>query len=336
MIRTNNTLLFFVLALGGFAFSQQAICEQPQNLFSPAISYATAGFAALAGLIAITYAAGEFLSYPRLVAWSKDEVMQLISTAIIIALILQILTLFCSIEVGSAVTLTNLPQIPIESQANVDFQESDNVYTAAKKFLVYMQTISYSTFYNLREIIGLNERKLTLTLWNCKTLCILGGSGVSLNPESGVQAHNAVLTLFMNSSLISLATILAQIGVYNILLVGTDYTNSFLIFCLVWGIILRSIPFMRMFGGSLIGLGVALYIFFPFLLMLEGLFFPAIYSSTIQEGTDVIFLIKNATLIFFGSVFITSINLIVVVAAISQVSGLLGQEVDAGRLSRLI
>ncbi len=329
-----HALFLFLLLASGISFSQDAVCGQ--DVFSPAISYAAAGFLALAGIIAITYAAGEFLHHPRLLSWSKGEVAQLFTSAIIIALILQILSTFCSINVGSAVTLTSLPEIPLDSELELDFQAQDNTYTAAQKFLIYLQSVSYSSFSTIREKMGDNEKLMSKNLWKCENFCLLGGSGTSSSPDSGLQAANAALGPFLNSSAISLLTTLAQIALYNFLFVGENYWDSFLIFCLVAGTILRSIPFMRGLGGAMMGLSVSLYIFFPFLLMLEGLFFPALIFSLWQAGDSVSVLIQNATIIFLGAVFISSLNLLMAIAGISQVSGLLGQEVDASRIARLI
>ncbi|PIN83870.1 hypothetical protein COV61_01835, partial [Candidatus Micrarchaeota archaeon CG11_big_fil_rev_8_21_14_0_20_47_5] len=161
------------------------------------------------------------------------------------------------------------------------------------------------------------------------------------------------------------------------MLAGDAFNNSFLPFFLVCGVILRSIPFMRGLGGALLGFAIVLCIFFPLLLLIEGLVWPPVYDTMTTTNTLVVCscpsipafgcsiipppithpgsctdaehddcncnttgadasLIQQSSLSFLGGVFFSSLNFILIIAAIGQVSSLLGQEVDASRLARLI
>ncbi|MDE1798682.1 MAG: hypothetical protein KGH63_04745, partial [Candidatus Micrarchaeota archaeon] len=163
------------------------------------------------------------------------------------------------------------------------------------------------------------------------------------------------------------------------------------------GLVLRSVPFLRQFGGSLVAIAVGFYLFYPVIFGLLGMLLPPIYYG--QDASDLTAqlsaqhpgepgfptsnadgLMKNeqsitgdnifsyfnsypsvlmedgclpnppdglcapnlgeyfslTALNFVRSVLLPSVGLILTVMFVKDLSGLFGEEVDAGRLVQLV
>ncbi|MBI4399550.1 hypothetical protein HY570_02265, partial [Candidatus Micrarchaeota archaeon] len=97
-------------------------------------------------------------------------------------------------------------------------------------------------------------------------------------------------------------------------------------------IMMRSLPFLRGFGGALISISLGLFIFYPFMLVLDALLFLPLYNNlTITDP-----LLTRASALFIAAVFLPALNFVIISAFTRELSHLFGGDVDVSKLSQMI
>ncbi|HQT44601.1 MAG TPA: hypothetical protein PLO51_01365, partial [Candidatus Micrarchaeota archaeon] len=189
--------------------------------------------------------------------------------------------------------------------------------------------------------------------------CLVGGPGYSQSKYSGEYSIEGMLSSLLNTTTASYLSAIFILFTLNFL------TNGLFLYFLPLGIMLRSIPFMRGFGGALIALVLVMYIGYPVMLTADMfLWYPsytAMHVDTKLGGAldetaplggglgavgaliagppsydstpDMIFLSATA---FFVTDFLLAINFIVLAAAAKSLSHMIGDEIDISRLAQMV
>ncbi|MEM4195513.1 MAG: hypothetical protein QXY05_04345 [Candidatus Anstonellales archaeon] len=215
------------------------------------------GIASSAIMISIVYMIGKITNNPRLDVWAHDELPQLFFSALIAIFILGFLNLGTIYNVSVLSELTRF-----------SVQEDMCMYDFADAYLDNMSVYVHNTMRMTRIYNMMAGFISSVWKYECKSLwCFLAGQGVGLNPDAWASLISAVLNAQAYTTTISLLTILSQKYLLR------SFMNGGFLLIIPLGLVLRSIPFARRVGGVLLAIGAGFIVFFPTLLVIEGLVF---------------------------------------------------------------
>ena len=351
---------FFLLAIAGLA-SAASYCDSSQ--LSTMQSYSFVGLVIMAIMIAFVYMLGEFISNPKLLVWAKVELVQLFASVIIVGLVIALLSITCFVQVGGLIGLTNfnpnpsyLPNSPTTG-APV-FSQTDLLLNASESYVMAVRDFDHAVLSQIRYNMGVIELRAGTTKWNCELLCLLGGQGTSVAQYSGEYSILSMFGMLMN---MSTASYLSSIFMLFTLHFITDGLFGLL---LPLGILLRSLPYMRGVGGALIALVLAMYVFYPAMLVVDSLLWMPVYNSAVvpsnalmgtaayinSQEADLngglltfdnpyqspVQLVMLSGVAFLASAFLPAINFIIIAALARTASHILGEEIDISRLAQMV
>ncbi|MCX8197211.1 MAG: hypothetical protein N3G80_02760 [Candidatus Micrarchaeota archaeon] len=242
-----------------------------------------AALAALATaiLIALVYMAGEIMQNPRLLTWAKTESSQIFASIIIVGAVIGMIELFCSIQIGEVASIfTPLPKI---------FQpyKEKSIYDGAIIYLEKLMDIARSNFQGLRYLAGAYEIRISYTKMVCKGNCFISLVGYNEAEHGGETLHLALINNLLNSATISYLTAAFEYFTLQYIL------NGLFLVLLPIAIILRSLPFMRQFAGTIVAICISLYIMYPAMLVFNASIVPGVappsllFSSCTCAGVDI-------------------------------------------------
>ena len=298
-------------------------------------------------IVSLAYMVGSFLDNVGLMARAKAEVWGIITTAIILASVIGIVTAACT-----------FPANYINPSAG-----SGNLFITAENYLVWLRNMTMGVF---KDLMTMNN--LISILLSVMGGFSIFGIGVTVQPFAGFQPLMNIINLFMNGVMLCLIATVAQMTVLKYIEAGAFNV------LLPVGIVCRSFPFTRQFGGSLIAIAIGLYIFYPLMLVVDdavmgspsrnpnsvgGIDYgivdtiigslPKIVLGMIFGGIMAFYTIIDIIIKYFvekpvagigqvalAAFILPAINSVVLVAVIRDLSRALGQEVDATSLSRII
>jgi len=205
----------------------------------------------MAALLAIVYMAGEAMQNARMLTWAKSEVWELFFSLFVAAIILFSLAAFCNMQVGEAGTLSSsLPRI---YQGN----EGKNLYDGSLMYLENLAGFGLRNIAQLRSNLGAYEIRTSFQRYNCDALCFITMTSYTEATYSGESIDLAV-----TNNLLGVATVSYLSALFQYFTLQYIVSGLFVAF-LPLAIVLRSIPFMRNFGGALVGIIIALYVMYP-------------------------------------------------------------------------
>jgi hypothetical protein len=239
----------------------------------------------------------------------------------------------------------------------------------AEGYLRRLGEFDHSALKGARTSMGMYDEFSKYTKQPCQPgwlFCMFGSNGVSIRPLSGAIAPMQVMNLLMYTTTASYLTVLAQLAFLKFIQSGllTAY--------LPIAIILRSLPFMRQFGGGLLAICMSLFLVYPMLLFVEAAFwnpetiidnYSAVsgevgdlnynelddrtaygtlsfaypgewsYNKTLNALDDVIYMCSAA---FIVSTFLFTVNILAITAAARAFGRVLGADVDLSRLVQIV
>jgi len=198
--------------------------------------------------IAAMYMYGSVID-PSFIARAKDEMYQLLVTGIIISFFALIVSLMCQDVISDLFGKTNPPYI--ESYNYLNTLATDYIQKTAIKLGALASSLSL-----LSEI---KKGKDIVTTFSFIT-----------DPFSYFSDQSFAL---FGSLMFAYVIVISQINILAII----PYLS--LMFFVPIGIILRSIYPFRRFGGGLLGLGIGLYVFVPFVLLFNSLLISPYMNS---------------------------------------------------------
>ncbi|MEM4389118.1 MAG: hypothetical protein QXG98_00455 [Candidatus Micrarchaeia archaeon] len=212
-----------------------------------------AGLAALGALLSffilvLVYMGATVLGIAGAATWAKNEFYQTAASLVIVANLVLAVGVLCS---PSFPALFGLDPKLIGMPAGT----TPNLYDYAFEYVRWL---------NEKIIIGwlhafvLQWRTAIATSYASGMQP--GGYGVSVQPMAGLSALESGLNLMLQSFTIAWITNLVQAEILKFILV------SMFNIVLPVGVVLRCFSFTRAFGGALMGIAVALFVFYPILL----------------------------------------------------------------------
>ncbi len=228
-------------------------------------------------IIAITYMVGNAISHPKLLTWSKTEIVQVFVSISSIVLLTMIMTSFCSINVNDLGSLFGISGKDV------------NLYQSAQAYLTNAAHYSHNAItvirYHLEAysvLSALNKFECDFNVGGIGLGCLFGYSGVSYNPLGGYGVEQASLNLFFNSAIFS------YFSAMNFLFILLFVYKGFVLLFLPLGVFLRSMPYMRSFGSLLIAVAISFLTVYPFMLSLFDLMSFQILDQPFYAPQDLV------------------------------------------------
>jgi len=234
------------------------------------------GIAALGmlALIALAYIGGEALQSPRMLTWAKSEAVQAFASLAIVSILLFALFALCSFQVGEISSIFGSPMPKIFQNAPSPYGGGkDSLYTGAMRYTENLAALALGNMASLRYDLGAYELRTSFNTFECDGICIFSLSSTSVSYYGG-ESMNLAIT----NNLLGLATVSYLAAVFQYFTLVYIYNGLFLTFLPI-AIIIRSVPFMRHFGGSLIAIFTVLYIMYPLMLVADAYIAPGLVPS---------------------------------------------------------
>jgi len=320
-------------------------CAEPENWLNGWRVLSFIGILVSYFVISLLYMLGSFMGNPGLTARAKNEMYQVLVTALFLASIILFVSVACNVDVSG-----------------VGLGVGGNMYYVAELYLAWLRDMVAST---LASFIFLSHVVLGFTSFSAGvpiTFVTVYGQ-----PFTGMYSMMTLLNLLINVLSISLLVTIAQIVTLKIIEV------SALNVLLPVGVVCRSFPITRRFGGALMAIAIGLYIGYPFLLVLDfafmgqstsiadvsslSLVWDAFKSNFISIAAGVytgnplmslyavqafaLDLFLNTVIARFAPVIVAAfllpaINGIVLVVLVRELSRALGEEVDISTLTKVV
>lgn len=269
------------------------------------IPFATVGLMISLLIIAITYMAGEVFNIQQLKGWYKKELWEVAKSAMIIAVMFALLIILSGTATALAgnSAIYTAPQTTVSSQTNALVSNLQGLYSVVQTS--YLNPTLYDTYTSLAAVYGLSmgvglTKGLQPSLWLPLIIIpmivpsppfIVGFLG---SVEFGSRA-NILTSNFLESSSAPSMSLLRDIITIVVLpvtlllqvqvdLFSTIVVSGFGVF-LPLGIIMRSMPFLRRLGGTLIAIGISLSLIYPTMLVVFNMPVTNYFASVFPRVT---------------------------------------------------
>lgn len=227
------------------------------------------GLIATCALVALAYMFSKVVENPRIANWCKTEVWQVFATALVVVGIYAALALFCVATPAQLGVFVGMGSGDYARNLERSFGEGNQgMYAATQGYLENLASYAKGTVSAIRYNMGAYELRSGIQKYKCEVFCFIAGAGRSYAPYGGESSHISLLGNLLSIATIALLSILFQL----FLLLYID-NGLFLVFLPI-AIVVRSLPFMRGFGSTLIALVLSLYIMYPLMLYVDGIVFP--------------------------------------------------------------
>jgi len=264
--------------------SAPLVCESDN--FNGIMVLAGIAAVAMAALIALVYMFGEFFKNPKMTTWAKSEAAQVIISLAIVSVLLFVLSMFCEIQVGEFEGMFGVPLAPAFSG-----HADENIYNGALLYLEKLGSVGIANMASLRYNLGAYEVRTTFTKYTCDDICLLSLASTNEAVFAGETINLAITNNLLGTATIAYLSIAFQHFTLIYILGGL-----FAVF-LPLAIVVRSIPFMRQFGGGLIGIFVALFMLYPAMLVANAYVLPGFAASS----NDLVIHPRQADCVYIGT-----------------------------------
>lgn len=228
-------------------------------------------------LISLTYIGGEAMQSARMITWAKTESIQAFASLVVVGLVIFSLSTLCSFQVGEMQSVFGLSSMPKIYKAAPGFEDGkDNLYSGAMRYIENVAALSLSSMASLRYDLGAYEIRTSYNTFTCSGDCLLSLSSVSVAPFSGNS-----MSLAITNNLLGISTVSYLSAIFQYFTLVYIYGGLFLVF-LPLALIVRSIPFMRHLGGSLIAIFVSLYLLYPLMLVADAYIAPGFVANSLS------------------------------------------------------
>jgi len=218
---------------------------------------------------------GEFFQNAKMITWAKIETSQVFVSIIVVSVVLYLISVFCNMNIAEASTISSSMPFIYKGFEHLD------VYKGAQVYLEHLIGITTRNMASIRFNQGAYEIRTSYTKFNCKDIrCLFTFAGFNEARYSGES-----ILISLTSSMLNIATIYYFSAIFQYFTLQYIFKGLFL-GLLPFALVLRSIPFMRNFGGALIGIIVALYVLYPFMLILDAIvapYFASISSAVLYD-----------------------------------------------------
>lgn len=272
-IRISLFFSFALLTMASSSFAAGEICSS--DSFNDTLSLAAIATIATAALIAACYMFGEFFSSARMLTWAKTEIFQVFVSLVLVGALLGLVGTFCSLKIGD-VSQVLTPDFAGASSMPAAYKDypGDSLYSGASLYLENLMAVAHSNMRSVRYSLGAYEIRTTFRTMECKNDCWVSLVSSDSSPHGGESA-----LLALENNLLGTATASYFTAMFQYFSLQYVYQGVFLTF-LPLAIVIRSVPFMRHFGGALIAIFLSLYILYPLLLVANSVVAPGLAGGT--------------------------------------------------------
>lgn len=253
------------LVEAGQVWELPAACNS--NFMNNLVSLSFLALAATAAVVALAYMGGKIAESPRVLTWCKGEVWQVFVSGALVAAVYIAIGMFC---ISTPADLAGFFRQGAAAQEDImhSFGESEGMYAAAQTYLERLASYTKGVIVEVRYNMGVYELRSGIQEFRCTLFCFIASLGESYAPHGGESTYPSLLGNTLSIGTVALLSVLFQL----FLLMYIE--NGLFLLFLPFAIVMRSVPFMRGFGGALIALVVSLYILYPFMIYVDGVVMP--------------------------------------------------------------
>lgn len=190
--------------------------------------------------LAVLYMVASFLRNAKLVAWVNSELFQAIATALLTALLIAWIGAMCTVPAA----FVN------------DAYAGKNIFKVSDEYIEWGEQIGKDVFvYSIvtNYFIGL----ITGYHFNFDPL----GVGSKMTPLGAFSQVSNLTSIMMSAMMVSYLVLIAQKLIVEYIRLAIPY------FFLPLGLLMRALSPTREFGGAMVGLSIALIVFYPLTLV---------------------------------------------------------------------
>jgi len=222
---------------------------------------AVAGLLISTFIVAIVYMLGSFMRNPGVIAWCKVELYQIAMTAVIVAGLVGLVWTVASIDTSVIGINCYVPLNPLSGQPEVDatLQPGCNMFDFS---MVYLKWLRQQTWVIYQRHLLIYQKYAFQT--SISYGAAMGGIGPVLQPMVWLQPVLNFTTVILNFIAPAMVLIMVLIEIMRYIQFGM------LNIILPIGVVCRCFGPLRDFGGALMGMSIALFLFYPFMFTLNA------------------------------------------------------------------
>jgi len=190
-------------------------------------------------MLAVIYMAAAFFRNQQLLAWTKFELFQILGTAVIFVFTLAVVTGMCSFSLEFL--------FPPGSEMH-----GLNMYQVAESYFAKLEYVGQLLFAYMMYVVKVINF-LTRVQWISNPM----GLGMTDSPLEGIGQLNSVFFYMVSGFVTSYLLLHFQMRIMDYMAVAS------LFYLFPFGIFFRSFEPTRGFGGALIGISIAFFLFYP-------------------------------------------------------------------------
>lgn len=324
-------------------------------------------------IMGVVYALGTLLNNPRFTVWVKTEIFQVfVSIVLVYAILFFAGALGLGGDSGGFVVqagwITAFAPESLQYE-HPSINEGNSVLLTSQKYLKNLAFFDHKAVRGARTAMGAFDEYSKYTKQPCVPgwlFCMMGHNGVSVRPLGGASAMMQSTNLLLYTSTASYLTVLAQLFFLEFI------AGGFAAAYLPVAIVLRSLPFMRQFGGGLLAICISLFLVYPALLFVEASFWNP-WTMLPDEGSwgevssfvsqveanpdnvsygnayfiygdwffgDTLSVMKHVVSVcsaaFLSATFLFTFNILAIAASARAFGRLMGADVDLSRLVQIV
>jgi hypothetical protein len=218
-------------------------------------------------VMSILYMLSQAFSIPGLSAWCKKEFFQVAVTGVIVAGLVGFVLFSCTFVKPSLF-------IDLDDDGDGIPDHPDDLFAYSINYVEWLRDSVY-TLYVFISVVN----SLVTTITGTVVYASPGGFGVNLRPMGGFNTISGMLTFSMSTLFAGgILTSIAQLRVLHAI-----QLMAFNILLPI-GVFARCFEPTRRFGGSLMAIAIGLFLFYPFMLMLNA----AITHNVLEIGDSLV------------------------------------------------
>ncbi len=233
--------------------------------------------------LALVYALSQLMRLPRLEAWTKFELFQLLATAVLALILAGWVYGMCHWDASILSPDYQANRLGILKACNGDAgtivnergQPIVTPFCAAQNFLQKVKTRGDDIF-QLLITLNYGVSYLFKTVWESRPL----GIGYTLEPLAGFQQLQNIFLVAVSGFMVSYLSVLIQMRILDYLLIAVPF------YFMPIGLLLRAFAPSREFGGALVGFGIASLLFYPLILVMNDVVVYSSFNSVTQPAAD--------------------------------------------------
>jgi len=198
--------------------------------------------------LTLVYMFASFLRNPQLISWSKFELFQVFATAVILAFFASVIFGICSFDMSF---LDRTRYTPVGGQG-----QPTNMYQIIDNYFSKLQDTAYLIFGYLMYVAKVLTYMSRVTVMSHPL-----GVGSAENPLESMGQINSLLFVMLSGFVTSFLLLELQMRILDYL------AFACLGYLFPMGIFFRCFEPTRSFGGTLLGLSIALFLFYPIIMV---------------------------------------------------------------------